>query len=394
MYSDNEIQAAACLSVALIIKLRRKRRNRKPKRCWTKEWIKNRERHGITNNLLRELREGDESFYKNFLRMSAADFDNLLEKVAPLIERKDTLMRRAIPPAERLVVTLRYLATGDSYKSLMYLFRITANTISQIIPEVCRAIYDVPKKEHLKAEWTEVAVEFEKKWNFPNCIGAIDGTHANVEAPANGGSLYFNYKHTHSIILMALVDANYRFTYINVGAPGRDSDGGVYQNCSLSSALENNTVNIPRAKPLPGRNKPVSYVVVAEDAFALKSYIMKPFANRNQSVSERIFNYRLSRARRIVENAFGLISARFRCLRKTIELSPKTVERIVCAAWVLHNFLTSQTQSASLYAPRGTFDVENQDCTIIPGSWRNEDATMVPMDRNVVITILAFWQKQ
>ncbi|KAJ4425613.1 hypothetical protein ANN_27809 [Periplaneta americana] len=120
--------------------------------------------------------------------MSAVDLDNLLEKVAPLIERKDTLMIRAIPPAERLDVTLRYLVTGDSYKSLLYLFRIPANTISQIIPEVCRAIYDVIKEEHLKtpnteAEWTEVADEFEKKWNFPNCIGAIDGKYVNVKAP-------------------------------------------------------------------------------------------------------------------------------------------------------------------------------------------------------------------
>lgn len=236
---------------------------------------------------------------------------------------------------------------------------------------------------HTEEEWIQISNEFAEKWNFPNCLGAIDGKHVIVKAPANSGSLYFNYKHTHSIVLMALADANYKFTYINVGAPGRDADGGVYLNCSLSQALENNTMNIPHAKPLPGRRTPVPYVVIADDAFALKSYMIKPFANKNLSVPERIFNYRLSRARRIIENVFGIVSARFRVLRKTVELSPPKVQKIVCAVCVLHNFLMSRTRSVALYTPRGTFDAENEDGTITSGSWRNEATTLEPLRRNV-----------
>lgn len=82
--------------------------------------------------------------------MSVEEFDYLLDLISPLIQKKDTVMRKAITPFERLCVTLRFLATGDSYKSLMYLFRIPANTISIIIPEVCDAIYSVLKDEFLK----------------------------------------------------------------------------------------------------------------------------------------------------------------------------------------------------------------------------------------------------
>lgn len=123
----------------------------------------------------------------------------------------------------------------------------------------------------------EHAKRFNDLWNFPNCIGALDGKHIVMEAPANSGSLYYNYKGTNSIVLMALADANYKFTYIDVGCNGRISDGGVYNHCDLSKALEEGTLNIPNATPLPNRDTPVPYVIVADDAFALKPYLLKPY---------------------------------------------------------------------------------------------------------------------
>lgn len=215
----------------------------------------------------------------------------------------------------------------------------------------------------------QIATDFENKWNFPNCIGALDGKHLTIKAPANSGSLYFNYKGTFSIVLMALVDANYKFIYVNIGAKGRISDGGVFNNCNLASALEHNTLKIPHARPLPGRQKSVPFVVVADDAFAMKPYLMKPFSFQNQNALERTYNYRLSRARRNVENVFGLISARFRVLRRTVELSPEKVILITSAICALHNFL--MTKSARVYTPPGTFDIEI-DGQISPAAWRSE----------------------
>lgn len=219
-----------------------------------------------------------------------------------------------------------------------------------------------------EAEWDKIADDFMKKWNFPNCLGAIDRKHVNLNAPANSGRLNFNYKHVHSIILLGLADANYRFTYINVGSARRNSDGGVYHNSRLSDALENNSIHIPQPKPLPGRQQRVPYVVVADDAFALKPYMLKPFVFKSRSIAERVFNYRLSRARRIIENVFAILSARFRVLRRSVELSEQKVTQIVCALCVLHNFIMSRTQSAAVHAPNGTFDYEGQDGNITFGN--------------------------
>lgn len=123
---------------------------RRERRMWVREWIDKRSEVGFAERLYEEIKAEDPEMYKNFVRLSAEDFEYLLEKVTPLIQKKDTVMRKAITPKERLLVTLRYLATGDSYKSLMYLFRIPANTISNIVPEVCDAIYSVLKDEFMK----------------------------------------------------------------------------------------------------------------------------------------------------------------------------------------------------------------------------------------------------
>lgn len=230
-------------------------------------------------------------------------------------------------------------------------------------------------------EWLKISQQFEEKWNFPNCLGALDGKHIHVKAPKHSGSLFYNYKGMHSIVLMALADADYKFVYINVGSIGRISDGGVFNTCSLAKKLDNNSLNVPKPRPLPGRVKAVPFVIIADDAFAMKPYIMKPYAFRNMHGGQRVFNYRLSRARRIIENCFGIASARFRVLRKPIELEPEKVSIVVSAICVLHNFL--MTRSERLYAPYGRFDIENQqNGNIQPGEWRQETEGLLPLQVN------------
>lgn len=109
------------------------RRERKQKKCWVRDWVSRREERGCYLSLMKELETEDPAAYRNFLRMPKNDFDYLLNLVAPLIMKSDTVMRKAITPAEKLSVTLRYLATGDTFTSLQYMFRIPKNTISNFI---------------------------------------------------------------------------------------------------------------------------------------------------------------------------------------------------------------------------------------------------------------------
>lgn len=140
---------------------------------------------------------------------------------------------------------------------------------------------------------------------------------------------------------MALADANYKFTFIDVGCKGRISDGGVFNRSTLNHALQTNSLGIPPARPLPGSNVTTPFVILADDAFALKPYIMKPFNFRNQNRAEHVFNYRLSRGRRMIESTFGIMATRFRLFRTTIELSEKNVKLCILAVCALHNWLMS-----------------------------------------------------
>lgn len=122
----------------------------KQRKVWRKNWIGARETDGFGAKLYRELLAEEPQLYHNFLRMTAHQFDNLLALVSPLIAKQDTVMRTSIPASDRLILTLRYLTTGDNFRSLQYLFRIPANNIFTIISDVLDAIYKVLVGEYLK----------------------------------------------------------------------------------------------------------------------------------------------------------------------------------------------------------------------------------------------------
>ena len=213
-------------------------------------------------------------------------------------------------------------------------------------------------------EWKMIAENFKDKWNFPNCVGAIDGKHIVINSPSNSGSLFYNYKGTFSIVLLAVADANLKFIYIDVGAYGKSSDGGIFANSSIGEALHSKKLKLPRDSFLPESPDlgKMPYVFVGDEAFPLLPNLMRPYPGKVASEEQQLFNYRLSRARRIVENTFGVLAARFRIFNTRINVDPDTTKLIVMASCVLHNMLQSSNmpaQQASLLevAPNGNTDV-------------------------------------
>ena len=369
-------------SVALLLdEEEEETKKRRRRSIWTRPWLLRRKIDGAYHSLFKELKEEDSEGFKGYLRMDVDRFDELVHLLTPFLQKQDTNMRECIKPEEMCCIALRYLASGESFRSLEYQFRVSKKAISYIIQEVCAAIIDVLGKYHFKTpktteEWMEIAEKFYVGWNFPNGLGGVDGKHIVLQQPKNSGSHYRNYKGSDSIILMGMVGPEYEFLFADVGMNGRNSDGGNWSQSPLKLALESGALNLPEPTPLPGRPKKVPYVCTGDDAFPLSTFMMKPYPQKGLTSEKRVFNYRVSRMRRISENGFGILANRWRVFRRPFSLEPEKVKVIAIAAITLHNWLRKDSTYGKVYVSRDL--VDNEDVMtgeITEGSWRKDPPT-------------------
>lgn len=139
------------LIASLVVYCIQKNKTKKKKRSvWVRNWIANRESNATAQNLLEDLRSEDPIAFKQFLGLSPCLFDDLLIKVSPYIQKNTTNMRNPICAKTKLMLTMRFLVTGDTFRSLAFYFRIPHNTISSIVPETCVAIHSVLKNDYLQ----------------------------------------------------------------------------------------------------------------------------------------------------------------------------------------------------------------------------------------------------
>ncbi|XP_068135717.1 putative nuclease HARBI1 [Hyperolius riggenbachi] len=375
-------QLRASLALLLLLKVRRNLRllrQRRRRRQWSKTWLQDRDVNSH-DSLLRELSVSSPNDLTNYLRMPEAAFQYVLDAVTPLIAKEDTWMRKSISPRQRLTATLRFLATGRSLQDLKFTTGISPQALGFIIPETCQAIIDALKNDYMKfpetpQDWLDVAAQFEDVWDFPNCGGALDGKHIRITPPANTGSFYFNYKGYFSIILMALVNANYEFLFVDIGRNGRMSDGGVIERTTFFHKLRSNQLNLPDNASTKNH---LNFVFVADEAFPLQPHLLKPFPAKNIQYRQAIFNYRLSRARMLVENAFGILASRFRILHTAINLRVDKIDKVVYACCVLHNFL--RQQYGATYLPVQAVDrVDVSTGQVVEGEWRSNPQVLTDL---------------
>ena len=290
--------------------------------------------------LVKDLKLFDHSFFFKYFRMNPCTYEKLLSWVGPFLKKQVTNMRESIGASERLSLTLKYLATGDAQCSIGTRYRISAAVVSCAINETCRVLWtelknrDFLRVPNTEEDWKKVADVFKKKWNFPHALGAIDGKHITMQCPAKGGSDFVNYKKTHSIVLLGVCNGKYEFTMVDIGDSGR-----VYNNSSIGYCIDNYILNFPLPEKIRNSHDIFPYVFLGDDAFGLKPNILKPFPGQHLNVEERIFNYRLLRARRLIENTFGIAASRFRIFRRPIIAKVEAVIEITKAIVALHNFL-------------------------------------------------------
>lgn len=228
-----------------------------------------------------------------------------------------------------------------SFRGLSHSFRMGIATVASCVHETCAAISEILGPLHLPfptvSQLEGAAYEMFEKWNFPNCVGAVDGKHIRIQCPPHTGTMFYNYKKFFSLSLLAVADANCKLITVDIGAYGKQSDGGTFR----ESAMYNNILSVPHKWPgpkeIPGTSSHAPFVLVGDEAFPLLENLMRPFPAASLTAEQRGFNKRLSRARTVVERTFGILANKWRILRKEIETSLEHAEQIVYCICVLHN---------------------------------------------------------
>ena len=199
-------------------------------------------------------------------------FNDILQRLAPRIQKRDTRFCNAIPAGLKLALTLRYMATGDCYASLACDFCVGQQSVCNFDPEVCTTLLDEYKNKCLAIpttpeEWHQIAAEFERRWTMPHTLGALDCKHVAIKKPAGSGSLYHDYKGYFSIVLLALVHANYKFICCDLGGLGFMSDCKIFNDSELKECMDDNSISFPPPSPITNddRNMPYLNIIVADD---------------------------------------------------------------------------------------------------------------------------------
>uniref|UniRef100_K7F4D1 Putative nuclease HARBI1 n=1 Tax=Pelodiscus sinensis TaxID=13735 RepID=K7F4D1_PELSI len=225
--------------------------------------------------------------------MKMDTFLELCEWLAPALRRQDTHMRPAIPLQKGVAIALWKLSTPDSYRSVGNQFSVRRSTVGAVLMQVVKAINWVLLHRVVRLTDPDAVIRGFGALNFPNCGGAIDGTHIPIRAPEHQASQYVNHKGYFSVLLQAVCDHWGQFMDINVSWSSKAHDARVYRNSSMCQRLQAGTFFPNRYIRVGDVDMPMC--LVGDAAYPLQPWLMKPYT-WHLNPSRQAFNDRLTRA--------------------------------------------------------------------------------------------------
>ena len=291
--------------------------------------------------------------FKRTFRVSRGTFLFILNRIRFVLQRQN-VTEEPISPEERLGICLYRLGRGDYFYTIAEMVGRGVSTVNAIVQEVSQVLVEHLWHEAIsknmpkcRAEFVEKIVDMEELWQFPCSWAALDGCHIPMKCPPGGLAAckeYHNFKNFYSIVLMALVDSKYRFVWGSCGFPGNSHDSIIFQSTSLWNDIQQGM--LPSVGKLVGKVN-IPPLIIADSAFPLHSWLMKPYTDAILTPQQKYFNYRLSRARMVTECAYGHLKGRWRVLLRKNESSKEQVRIAALACMVLHNICIMQGDAIS-----------------------------------------------
>ncbi|KAG0436626.1 hypothetical protein HPB47_017856, partial [Ixodes persulcatus] len=286
------------------------------------------------------MRDGDVDFFARFYRITPPTFDELHDMVKEDLTRQ-FFIREPLPSEERLAIALSYLSSGQQIKDVALLYRVGLETARQAVHVTCRALWERLHQPFMKT--------FHNHIPPPPTFVEVFLEFTSVVLP----KLNVQLRHIMCVFNKCRPKI-YRYNTAPAKHIGRSSflrGGPSLLASEIGQGLDQGTLNLPKLGVLPGCQKPrlAPYAFVGDEAFQLRTDFLRPYPAKGLADERRAYNYRLSRAR-CAENAFGIMSARWRILLRTINLLLENVDYVVKSCCVLHNFLLVRKEHPAAYA--------------------------------------------
>ena len=252
---------------------------------WVRPWLLQREERGAYHNIMAELYATDIPGFTNFMRMTPEFFEIIKTRLEPHLARQATNYRAPISVGEKLALTIRYLATGEyahhypvssglADPPFPSFYQRSAEPSTMSSPEI---ISDVLLLQLSGENWKQNSGS---GGMFHMPFGALDSKHVALKKPKNSGALYHNYKGFFSIVMLALVDGQYKFGWVDVGRAGSCSDAQIFNTRHLKRKIDDGSIGFPDPAPITQGGRDVPYFILADDTFALKTWLMNPYGRR------------------------------------------------------------------------------------------------------------------
>jgi hypothetical protein len=310
----------------------------------------------------------EEEWKENF-RMSRNSFLKLCDELRPHIEKKTTMMRPPIDVEKQVGIMLYYLSDEGRLRKTANAFGVSRSSVSIIVRQVTRVISEYLGPKYIKLPVTKEDVEekvkgFYKAFNFPQCIGAIDGTHIEIKQPKSNPTDYINRKSRFSLNVQACCDYRYCFMDVVIKWPGSVHDARIFGNSKLNEMLRNEVIP-PCKRHVLDEEAPLPVFLLGDPAYPLMPYIMKEYAAGGSTPREQYFGYKLCSARNVIECSFGRIKARFSCLKRAMDINIDDLPLVIYACFVLNNYceLNNENVHEELARNAVSYDQEFQPTT-------------------------------